>query len=692
MNNPLLTSATLPAFDQIQISHIEPAIDAILSNNRQQLSQQLQQLKNADWRSVSWQTLVAPLEQRDDELDKAWSPVSHLNGVKNDKELRDAYTKCLASLTQYSTEVSQNKDLFQAYSVLKDSAEYSSLDTAQRKVIDNALRDFKLAGVNLPEQKRQRYGEIRKRLSELGTQFSNNVLDSTQGWYKHVTEQDLLAGLPASALAGAEQAAQQRQLSGWVITLDGPAYLAVMTHADNRDLRAELYRAYVTRASHLSWSLDEKGNTVESEQWDNHDLILETLALRHELATLLGFNNYAEYSLATKMANNTEEVVTFLTQLVDASKLSAIKELNELREFVKRHYQFDQLEAWDLAYYLEKVRKAIYDISEEELRPYFPVAKVKQGLFDIAGRLFDITIESDAKVATWHPDAEYYRVLRNGEVIAGFYLDLYARSDKRGGAWMAECRARRHAENVSQLPVAFLTCNFMPPTKDVPCLLTHSDVRTLFHEFGHGLHHMLTQVDCVPVGGINGVAWDAVELPSQFLENWCWQAEVIPMISSHYQTGEPLPDELLHKLLQVKNFQSAMQMLRQLEFALFDFQLHAQYETQKPIDPQAVLDKVREQVAVLVPPKFNKFQNSFTHIFAGGYAAGYYSYKWAEVLSADAFSLFEEKGLFDHTTAQSFLHNILEKGGSEDALNLFIKFRGREPQVEALLRHSGIAS
>lgn len=697
MKNPLLCSEPLPIFNEIKVEHIEPAISTVLSNNREQLERQLSDLKNNNWQDVCWQSLMEAIEQRDDDLNKVWAPVSHLNGVQNNNELRAAYTRSLANLTEYSTEVSQNTDLFNAYQALKNSPEFGQLEASKQKSIDNALRDFRLAGVDLSSEKRQRYSEIRKRLSELGTQFSNNVLDSTQGWYKHVLDKARLGGLPESALSGAKQAAQQRKLDGWVFTLDGPSYLAIMMHADDDELRKEIYRAYVTRASSNSWMTDEKGSNTETNQWDNQIIMVESLSLRDELACLVGFENYAEYSLATKMATSTDEVLGFLNQLVGSSKPAAQQELAELRAFAKKQYETEQIEAWDLPYFSEKFRQAIYEISEEELRAYFPVDKVKQGLFKITGRLFNIDIEIDNSVSTWCQDAEYYQVKRDGKVIAGFYLDLFARSDKRGGAWMAECRSRRQ----SQLPVAFLTCNFMPPTKKLPCLLTHSEVCTLFHEFGHGLHHMLTQIDCVAVGGINGVAWDAVELPSQFLENWCWQAEVIPMISSHYENGEALPEDALNKLLKAKNFQAAMQMLRQLEFALFDFKLHSQCFSKEVknekgkseilLDPQTVLDQVREQVAVFVPPKFNKFQYSFSHIFAGGYAAGYYSYKWAEVLSADAFSLFEEKGLFDRQTAESFLHNILEKGGSEDALSLFKKFRGREPQVEPLLKHCGIA-
>lgn len=679
-SNPLLEQHELPPFDSITADHIVPAIESIIASNREALQQQLSQLQQADWSS-----LVTPLEEREDQLSKAWSPVGHLNGVKNTDEIREAYTQAIALLTAYSTEVSQNEDLFKAYQSLADSDAYQTLSRAQKKTVDNAIRDFRLAGVDLSEEKKQRYADIQQRLSQLSTQFSNNVLDATQGWYLHLESNQQLAGLPESAMAIAEQAAQQKQLDGYVITLDAPSYIAVMTHADDAELREQCYRAYVSRAS-----ADGKAVDANAKDWDNTELIKEILSLKHELANLLGFANFAERSLATKMANTCDEVIGFLQQLVQASRPAAEKELAELKQFAVDNYQVKELQAWDIAYYSEKLRQHRYAMSEEELRPYFPASKVIEGLFTVVSRLFSVEIVVDDSITTWHKDAKFYRIKQQGKNIAGFYLDIYAREGKRGGAWMDDCRVRRISQGKMQLPVAYLTCNFSPPTDDRPSLLTHTEVTTLFHEFGHGIHHMLTQVDCAAVSGINGVAWDAVELPSQFLENWCWQPDVIPLISSHFQTGEALPKALLDKLLAAKNFQSAMQMLRQLEFALFDFRLHQEFNPDQPQDPQILLDDVRQQVAVLIPPAFNKFQNSFSHIFAGGYAAGYYSYKWAEVLSSDAFSLFEEKGIFDADTANSFLSNILQKGGSEEAMDLFVKFRGRAPTVDALLRHSGI--
>ena len=681
MTNPLLENHELPPFADIEASHIVPAIEHIIAENRRDLQQQLTNLAAPDW-----QHLVSPLEAREDRLAQAWSPVGHLNGVMNSAELREAYTNAIGKLTEYSTELSQNEKLFQAYQQLADSEAYQQLNTAQQKTVNNALRDFRLGGVDLPAQQKQRYAEIQQRLSQLSTQFSNNVLDATQGWYLQFDSAAPLAGLPESALAIAKQAAEQKNLKGYVITLDAPAYIAVMTYADDRELRQQCYRAYVARASDDGLAMEGKN----ANDWNNTDLIAEILALKHEMATNLGFANYAERSLATKMATSTAEVLKFLQELVAASRPAALKEFAELKQFAADYYQAQDLQAWDVAFYSEKLRQHRYAISEEELRPYFPAPTVIKGLFEVAARLFNIDIQRDNEVTTWHPDAHFYRINRNGKKIAGFYLDIYARDNKRGGAWMDECRVRRQQGNNIQLPVAYLTCNFSPPTNAQPSLLTHTEVTTLFHEFGHGLHHMLTTVDCAAVSGINGVAWDAVELPSQFLENWCWQSDVIPLISGHYQSGEPLPQTMLDKLLAAKNFQSAMQMLRQLEFAIFDFRLHLEYDPTNPNDPQTLLDEVRQQVAVFIPPAFNKFQNSFSHIFAGGYAAGYYSYKWAEVMAADAFSAFEESGIFDRPTAARFRSEILEVGGSRDFMEAYIAFRGREPTIDALLRHSGI--
>jgi oligopeptidase A len=674
MNNPLLEEHHLPPFNAIEIEHIKPAIEARIEHVWSVLNTQLAIIEQGV--PASWANLVAPFEEASDLLSQSWSPVSHLNGVQNSDELREVYTDCIQLLTDFGTAIDQHQPLFEAYKSLRASAAFKALTAPQQKVIDDALRDFRLAGVALPEAKKQRYGELQKQLSTLSMTFSNNVLDATQAWFTYFKAKDELAGLPAGALASAQQAANQKELSGYVITLDIPSYMAVITYADDRALREKIYRAYATRAT--------------GGKWDNSPLIKETLALRYELARLLGFESYADLSLATKMAESTDQVEEFLRTLAKKSLPVAKKDLQALQKFAADEHEINELQAWDVAYYSEKLRQRDYAISQEELRPYFPAERVMDGMFEVVGKLFGITIERVESVDVYHKDVRFFRIKKAGEIQAYFYFDIYARDKKRGGAWMADCRTRRLRDGVIQLPVAYLTCNFEAPVGSKPSLLTHQEVTTLFHEFGHGLHHMLTQMTEAAVSGISGVAWDAVELPSQFLENWCWAREVIPMISGHYKTGAPLPNDLLEKMLAAKNFQSGMQMVRQIEFSLFDFLLHAQYSDANPVDAQYVLDKVRSEVAVMEPPAFNKFQNSFSHIFAGGYAAGYYSYKWAEVLSADAFSLFEEAGVFDKATGEKFLNTILSNGGSQEPMALFKAFRGREPNTDALLRHGGI--
>lgn len=680
MHNPLLKNHELPPFSHIKPHHIEPAIRALITDSRQHLQKLLTELKEP-----SWEQLIAPLEEQNDRLEQAWAPISHMNAVCNSEPLRQAYNICIGLLTEYNTEVSQNEALYQAYRQLSESSSYSKLSQAQQQTIVHALRDFRLGGVALSGEDKKRFSSIQQRLSELATQFSNNILDATQAWFKHFDSSEPFAGLPDSALAQAAQAAEQKQLSGYLITLDFPSYLAVMMYADQRDLRREIYTAYVTRAS----AEGKKADGSSAAQWDNSALISETLALRHELAQLLGFNNYAERSLAPKMAESTEQVIEFLTDLAQQSKPLAERDLAELRRFAATQGCVD-LDAWDVTYYSEKLRTEKYAISQEVLRPYFPAEHVINGMFAIVKRLFDIDIVPVVAFDSWHADVRFYHIFKAGEKIASFYLDLFAREHKRGGAWMADCRVRRKTAQGIQLPVAFLTCNFTPPVGDTPSLLSHDEVTTLFHEFGHGLHHMLTAVDVAAVSGINGVPWDAVELPSQFLENWCWEPEAIALISAHYQTSEALPPNLLEKMLAARNFQSGMQMVRQLEFSLFDFYLHANYDPTQPRHPQVVLDEIRRSIAVLPTPEFNRFQNSFSHIFAGGYAAGYYSYKWAEVLSADAFSRFEEEGIFNIETGMQFLQEILQQGGSRAPMELFINFRGRAPRIDALLRHSGL--
>lgn len=686
--NPLLGSHILPPFSSITAEHVEPAISELIAQNRTHLQRVLADI-TASAKAPTWESLVAPLEAQGDKLDQAWAPVSHLNSVCNSDDMRNAYMASIALLTEFNTEMSQNDALYKAYQQLAQSEHYTSLSQAQKQAVDNALRDFRLGGVALNEQDKKRYGDIQQRLSELSTQFSNHVLDSTQAWYKHFADASDLTGLPESALAQAAQAAQKKSLTGYVITLDFPSYFAVMMHADNRALREEIYTAYVTRASADSKKTGDDQSVETTSEFDNTAIIAETLALRYELAQLLGFKHYAERSLATKMAQSTEQVLDFLQQLAKKSKPYAERDYVELCAFAAAQ-GCNNLQAWDMTYYSEKLRVEKYSVSQEELRVYFPAEKVIAGMFTIVQRLFGIRVEQVNEFDTYHSDVRFYRIYKNNEQIASFYLDLFARDAKRGGAWMADARVRRKTEKGIQLPVAFLTCNFTPPVGDTPSLLTHDEVTTLFHEFGHGLHHMLTQIDVAAVSGINGVAWDAVELPSQFLENWCWEPEAIPLISQHYQTGAALPQMLLDKMLAAKNFQSGLQMLRQIEFALFDFRLHAEYSLSNPVAARDILQQVRNEVAVVQPPQFNRFENSFSHIFAGGYAAGYYSYKWAEVLSADAFSRFEEEGIFNVDTGTSFLQNILQQGGSQAPMQLFTKFRGREPNIDALLRHSGI--
>jgi oligopeptidase A len=677
MSNPLLANTELPLFSQIRPEHVVPAIDQLLSEARATVESCL----NAADR-YTWKNLVEPIENAEDRLGKAWSPVSHMNSVVNSDELREAYNACLPKLSAYSTEMGQNEALFKAYKSIAESDDYATLDTAQQKIIRNALRDFHLSGIDLDAEKKQRYKEISQELSQLASNFEENVLDATNAWTKLITNELDLTGLPESALAQARQTAEQSGQQGWMITLQFPSYHAVMTYADNRELRREHYEAYATRAS-------DQG--PHAGRWDNSEIMEKILALRHEKARLLGFDNYAELSLAKKMAERPDDVMNFLEDLADKSWRQARRDLAELRDFARTYYGVGDLQAWDIGYYSEKMRQHFYQLSQEEVKAYFPVTKVLPGLFAVVEKLYGLRIAEIHHFDAWHSDVRFFEITdKNGELRGRFFIDLYARPKKRGGAWMDDCVGRKKIDDQVQTPVAYLTCNFTPPTGSDPALLTHDEVTTLFHEFGHGLQHMLTRVDHLGVSGINGVEWDAVELPSQFMENWCWEKDALPLMSGHYQTREPLPDELLNKMLAAKNFQSGMLMVRQLEFSLFDFRIHRDYDPAKGGRIYETLNQVREQVAVVIPPAFNRFAHSFGHIFAGGYAAGYYSYKWAEVLSSDAFSLFEEKGIFDPETGNAFLTNILEKGGSEEAMDLFVKFRGRKPTIDALLRHNGI--
>jgi oligopeptidase A len=681
MDNPLLQPAKgLPLFSQIRPEHIAPAMRRMLDDNRNTLQVVLKKAGS----SPDWENLVEPLEEMEDRLSRVWSPVRHLHSVRDSEELRKAYEQALAWLTEYSTEMAQNEDLYRAVKQLYEGPKGGKLNQAQRKMLSDMLLHFRLGGVGLPVEKKSRYAEIQQQLSQLATRFEQNLLDATQAWSKHVTSSEKLKGLPESSLSMLQQAARDEDKEGWLLTLQMPSYIAIITYADDRELRREIYEAYSTRASCQG---------PFAAKWDNTAIIEQILRLRHEQAKLLGFSSYAERSLATKMAESPQEVMRFLNDLAVKARPMAEREFLELQEFAAPQLGGDRLQSWDIAYYSEKLREQRFNLSQQALKPWFPAQRVISGMFEIVKRLYDIDIVEVRGADVWHPDVSFYEIRdSSGQVRGQFYLDPYARRNKRGGAWMDECVNRFRRKRELQIPVAYLVCNLSPPGKDRPALLTHEEVITLFHEFGHGLHHMLTLVDYPSVAGINGVEWDAVELPSQFMENWCWEKPALDLISGHYETGEPLPAEWTQRLRESRNFQAAMQLMRQLEFSLFDFRLHLEYDPEHGINPQALIEEVREQVSVVKPPPYNRFQNGFSHIFAGGYAAGYYSYKWAEVLSADAFSRFEENGIFDSRTGRDFMQNILERGGSEKAMELFIRFRGRKPQIESLLRHNGIAA
>ena len=675
--NPLLDIPYLPAFSTIQAEHVIPALETVLQDNRAWLADTL-----ARPTAFTWETLVTPMNEAANRLDRMWSPVSHMNAVVNTETLRQAYNTCLPTLSDYHTEVGQNPELYAAIKAIREQD--SALNSAQRKSLDDSLLGFKLSGIALSDDEKAVYRRISQDLSQLTSRFSDNVLDATNAWTKHITDVAELAGLPESALAMAAQTAQQRGLDGWVLTLQFPSYIAVMTYADNRELRAEMYRAYTTRASELG----------ANPAWDNTAVMRDILRLRQEEAELLGYTNYAELSLATKMAENPQQVLAFLNDLARKAKPYAQQEYAELLAFAST-LGLDDVQAWDVTYVSEKMKHARFDFTEEDLKPYFPADRVIAGLFAQVEKLFGVRITQQTDgVDLWHPDVRFYHVYApTGELQAVFYLDLYARQHKRGGAWMSDfCGRFRRADGSLQIPVAFMTCNGSAPVGEQPALLTHDEVVTLFHEFGHGLHHMLTQVDYPDIAGIAGVEWDAVELPSQFMENWCWERSVLDKLAAHWQTGEPLPDNLFQKMLAARHFQTAMATVRQLEFALFDMHLHLDPTAAQEGQVQAIRQQVLEQVAVIKPPAFNRMPHTFTHVFAGGYAAGYYSYKWAEVLSADAFARFEEEGLDNLEVGTAFLREVLEVGGSRPAMESFVAFRGRKPTVDALLRHSGLAA
>jgi oligopeptidase A len=672
MPNPLLVEEGLPAFDAIRPEHAEPALRTRLDDNRRRLRELLASPKQ------TFSTLVEPVETLQHRLNRTWSPVSHLNGVMNSEPLRAAYNACLPLLSEYQTEIGQNEALRQAYQRILDG-ESAALDAAQRKLLENALRDFRLAGVALDDERKARFKALMQKLAREQAKFEENVLDSANAWSRAVTDVGELRGIPAAVVEHAAALAREKGVGGWLFTLDQPTYLAVITHAENAELRREFYEAWNTRAS-------DQGPLAG--RWDNGPVIENILRWRHEAAQLVGFAHYTEYSLATKMARSADEVRAFLEDLATHCVPAARRELAELEA-----YAGAKLAAWDVAFHAERLQRERFAISDEELRPYFPLPRVLTGLFQVAQRLYGIGMSERHDVATWHPDVRFFDIREAaGELVGGFYLDPYARPHKRSGAWMDECLGRLELGGSRVLPIAYLVCNFLPPTGGQPVLLTHSEVVTLFHEFGHGLHHMLTRVRYPSLAGINGVPWDAVELPSQFMENYAWHPDVLPLISGHIDTGAPLPRPMIERLNGSRTFHAVLKAVRQLEFALFDLRLHSEYQPERGARVAEILREVRNQVAVVPVPEFNRFAHSFGHIFAGGYAAGYYSYKWAEVLAADAFAAFEEAGVFDDRVARRFLDAILSRGGSRDALEAFVEFRGRRPDIKSLLRQIGIAA
>lgn len=673
-------SCTLPNFHEIKPEKIEVELTQLLTDNRAQIAHILENTSE-----FTWDNFVTLLESLEDHLHRFWSPISHLHSVMDNPSLRSVYQKCLPLLSDYETELGQNEVLYHAYKALTASPHYEKFNHTQYKIIEDELRDFHLSGIDLPEKEKKRFADIQQELALLTSKFDENLLDATDKWDLLITDQNELKGLPEHTLALAKTAAQNKQQQGWLLTLDFPCYDAITSFADNRALREKMYFAYTTRAS-------DQG--PQAGQWDNTHVIDQILALRHEEAQLLGYKNFVELSLVPKMVHQPQEVIKFLQDLIVRVRPVAERELQQLREFAKNYDGQSELAAWDVAYYSEKLQQQRYHISREMLRPYFPLHQVLQGMFELVGRLYGIHIVEQNPENTWHPDVRFYEINdAQGHAKGYFYTDLFARQNKRSGAWMADyCSRFRLSNGKMQLPVAYLTCNFTPPNNNQPALLTHEEVLTLFHEFGHGLQHLLTEIDYLGAAGMNGVEWDAVELPSQFMEHWCWQRPVIDMIASHYQTDEKLPEDLWQNLLATRNFHAGLFLIRQLEFALFDLRLHLEFDPNKQGQVQTLLDEIRAQVNVIRPPAYNRFQHSFGHVFAGGYAAGYYSYLWADVLASDAFAKFEEEGLFNPHTGQQFLKTILAQGGSRHAIEIFKEFRGRNPDISALLRHTGLLS
>ncbi len=672
MNNPLLDFSGLPRFAEIQPSHVGPAVDTLIAENGTILSQVLAQAT-----APTWEHFVAPLEDANERLSRAWGQVSHLNAVINTPELRDAYNANLPKITQYWATLAQNEALFAGYKALRASPEFETLSPARRKIIENELRDFRLGGAELSPQDKARFLQIQEDLAATGAQFEQNLMDTTNAFGYLVADEASLRGLPEDVIQTARDAALKEQHGGWKLTLHAPSYGPVMQYAESRKLRQELYYSFATRASEFG-----------KAEWDNTPLIRKLLQLRSEEARMLGFESFADLSLEPKMAESPQAVLDFLRDLASRAKPYAEQDWVELETFARETLGMDRLEPWDVAFVSEKLRNQRYAFSDLEVKQYFPEDQVLRGLFRVIQQLYGLTV-SRADAPIWHKDARFFDLRdRSGTLVGQFYLDLYARNGKRGGAWMDDAITRRRRGNAIQTPVAYLTCNFSAPVGGKPATFTHDEVITLFHEFGHGLHHLLTQVEDLPVSGINGVEWDAVELPSQFMENFCWEWEVLEGMTRHVDTDKPLPRPLFDRMLAARHFQSGMQTVRQIEFSLFDMQLHTGFPQED--NPLQLLERIRDEVAVLRPPAWHRFPNSFAHIFAGGYAAGYYSYKWAEVLSSDAYSLFEEKGVLDEETGAHFRKEILAVGGSRPALDSFVAFRGRKPNIDALLRHSGM--
>lgn len=678
-SNPLLAQDLYPAFSRVKPEHIKPAITKLIDDCRRTVERVVSDEENKE--NATWDSLIAPIDEALSVLGKAWGIVTHVNSVVSSDELREAHDEMLPIVSEFYTWLGQNYELYQAYKDLYAHDSYLFMGEAQRRAVELELRDFKLSGIALEAEDKKRFAELRAKLSELCSKFSNNVLDATNDFIKHVTDVEELKGLPESALALARQEAQAHNMDGYILTLKLPSYLPVMQHAVNRQLREEMYRAYVTRASEIG---------PAASKFDNTEIINEELKYSTEIAEMLGFNTYADLSLATKMAESKEQVLGFLEDLAKRSKAQAQEEVKEVQAYAKSKGASD-LKPWDYPYYSEMLKQEKYSISDEQIRPYFPLNKVLSGLFNLVKNLFGIEVRPHLGMDTWHKDVSFYDIHdEDGNLLGGFYTDLYARERKNGGAWMDSCVGRRYRQDGSlQTPVAYLICNFMPPIGDKPALLNHDEVETLFHEFGHCLHHLLTTVDVSSLAGINNVPWDAVEVPSQFMENFTWQPEVLDLLTCHVDTGAKLPAELLANMLASRNYHSALAMLRQLEFAIFDLKVYGVKKLSGTV--QELLNEVRKEVSVLPTADFNRFQNSFTHIFAGGYSAGYYSYKWAEVLSSDIFAKFEESGnVMSSEVGHEYLHKILENGGSHEFMEMFKNFRGREPSIDALLRHSGI--